>query len=130
MKKNLFYIQISIISIFLSGCAVKVVHTPEAVSPEILQLSPSKLKNMCDNNNYKGCLALGSKYLNGDGVAKNIQKAEVVFSKACDGGEMAGCFILGTLHLGLLDVVNKQKAIAFYTKACNGGFDMACKVLE
>ena len=56
----------------------------------------------------------------------NIVKAQSLYKKACDGGEMLGFFNLGILEHKKGNVV---KAQSLYKKACDGGVNRACKVL-
>ena len=48
----------------------------------------------CDGGDMEGCFNLGGAYFNGDGVARDIDKAMKLFQKACDGGDMEGCNVL------------------------------------
>ena len=58
----------------------------------------------------------------------NKQTAIKLWSKACDGGDMDGCGILGVMYdTGDGIRQDKQKASKLYKKACDGGFMRGCK---
>ena len=55
------------------------------------------------------------------------QKTKKLWSKACDGGIMNGCYNLGLLYSNGDGVrQDKQKAAKLYSKACDGGNMNAC----
>ena len=58
---------------------------------------------------------------------KEYDKAFESFKKACDGGNMRGCFILGAMYeRGNGVEKNEQKAAELYKKACDGGNMVGC----
>ena len=56
----------------------------------------------------------------------NLPRAAVLYKKACDGGEMLGCFNLGNLED---KKGNLARAAVLYKKACNGGYMGGCSNL-
>ena len=81
----------------------------------------------CDNEEMIGCLDLGNAYYNGNGVAKNLNKAAQLYQKACDGGIMKGCANLGVTYQNG-DGVTKDfgKAVQLYQKACDNEEMIGC----
>ena len=58
----------------------------------------------------------------------NRQKASQLFKKACDGGDMKGCYNLGFLYANGQGVKqNRQKAKELFGKACDGGDERGCE---
>ncbi|MBL0702692.1 MAG: sel1 repeat family protein [Sulfurospirillum sp.] len=67
-----------------------------------------------------------------DGYAEhnkgNKQKESELYKKACDGGYVRGCYILGLLYdIGDGVKQNKQKAKELYGKACDRGLNSGCE---
>ena len=61
---------------------------------------------------------------------KEYDKAFESFKKACDGGNMRACFILGAMYeYGNGVEKNEQKAAELYKKACDGGNMNGCGAL-
>ena len=61
---------------------------------------------------------------------KEYDKAFESFKKACDGGNMRGCFNLGAMYANGDGVEkNEQKAAELYKKACDGGEMLGCRNL-
>ena len=58
---------------------------------------------------------------------KEYDKAAELLKKACDGGNMRGCFNLGVMYDNGNGVEkNEQKAVELYKKACDGGDMNGC----
>lgn len=71
-------------------------------------------------------LSLGLKYVNGEGMAKDENRAFVLFTEACECGEPRACSNLGMMYEKGNGVPKDDKrAVAMYTKACEG-FKPAC----
>jgi TPR repeat protein len=69
--------------------------------------------------------------LSGLGVSKDQGKANRLFQKACDGGQMNGCANLGYSYwIGRGVSRDRQKGSRLLKKACDGGNDWACKKLR
>ena len=61
---------------------------------------------------------------------KEYYKAFESFKKACDGGEMLGCYSLGDMYANGNGVEkNEQKAVKLYEKVCYGGEMRGCRNL-
>ena len=61
---------------------------------------------------------------------KEYDKAFEPFKKACDSGNMRGCFNLGIMYDNGNGVEkNEQKAVELYKKACDGGNMDGCRNL-
>ena len=67
----------------------------------------------------------------GRGAPSDNALARLLFQKACDNGNMAGCNNLGTLfNKGLGVAQDPAQARLFYGKACEGGIEGACTLLH
>jgi len=74
-------------------------------------------------NVYAGLVDDGLKAYN----SGNKQKAAKLYTKACDGGIMEGCYNLGVLYSNGDGVrQDKQKAVKLYSKACDSGIMEGC----
>lgn len=56
------------------------------------------LKVECNLGMYLTCASLGTKYLAGNGVAKDNSRALALFQRSCDRGEAEGCASLGLMY--------------------------------
>ena len=62
---------------------------------------------------------------------KEYDEAAELFKKACDGGNMHGCFNLGLMYaFGSGVEKNEQKAAELLKKACDGGETNGCRGLD
>jgi TPR repeat protein len=70
-------------------------------------------------------------YRDGEGVAKNLDRAADLFKRACDGGGAVGCEDLGSMYLHG-DGVPKDRNLAanLFKKACDGGLNRGCEHLS
>jgi TPR repeat protein len=60
----------------------------------------------------------------------NMQKANQLYKRACDNGDMRGCRNLGiSYHYGTGVAKDQKKAKQLYKKACDGGDKRGCKYL-
>ena len=77
----------------------------------------------------EGCSELGFLYDIGDGIHQNKQKAVKLYTKACNGRYMGGCYNLGVLYYQGSQGVpqDKQKAKQLFGKACDGGDQSGCR---
>ncbi len=81
----------------------------------------------CDNDYMDACRMLGVLYSNGNGVSKNLAKANELFSKSCDNNEMKACRNLGLLYANGDGVEkNYAKAAELFQKACDGNEMKGC----
>ena len=93
-----------------------------------LQDSPvSELENGCKENKFPYCDALGTKFLNGRGVARDERRAFSLFSKGCDGGDAGSCNDLATLYGAGVGVArDTSRAASLMMKSCYHRFVIAC----
>ena len=62
---------------------------------------------------------------------KEYDKAAELFKKACDGGEMRGCYNLGAMYANGDGVEEDfSKATELLKKACDGGETSGCRGLD
>ncbi|MEO0467163.1 MAG: TonB family protein [Pseudomonadota bacterium] len=86
----------------------------------------------CSGGVMEACHDLAHSYENGYGVPKDIGRAQVFFSRACDGNLAQSCSILGLLyHTGQIDEPGGepamlQKAKTYYDRGCQGGDALGC----
>jgi len=112
MKKLLFFLAFFL----LAGCATK--NAQSANSSEFAQI--------CETGDAKACFLAGDEiYFRGKAGTKS--QAFGYFQKACSGGIMPACGVLGRLYL-LGDGCEKdaKSALLNYEKACNAGISDAC----
>lgn len=87
------------------------------------------LTKSCLNNNLDKCVELAI-YIRDD--LESPSSAVEVAQKACDGGNMKGCNVLGKLYIDEYSGLgmNFTKARVLYTHACKNGYENACTNLE
>ena len=59
----------------------------------------------------------------------NIEKAVILYKKACDSGNMEGCFNIGPMYIyddRVRVIHNRQKSDHLFKKACHGGNIEGC----
>lgn len=79
-----------------------------------------KKENECLNNNFEACNAVGSYYLLGLNVPKNLQTSASYYKKSCDGGLNYGCRNLGLAYENGNGVAKDiAKALDYYKTACS-----------
>ena len=88
-----------------------------------------KLIRECNRNNLESCVTAAiwtRDYLEAPANAYPFLK------KACDGGNMRGCNVLGNLYLNPSSGLGMDYAAAvkLYERACKGGYENACTNLE
>jgi len=97
---------------------------PLAGKPEATQEQgdAALAKRGCDAGKASECARLGLMYAAGEGVAKDLARAALLFKKACDGGDTASCSLLppdlpefGVIR-GLL--IQDKKTKKPYTTGC------------
>jgi len=59
----------------------------------------------------------------------NYKKANELFNKACNTGNMEGCWALGLMYYVSGKSEDKIKTKALYEKSCDGGFMKGCSFL-
>jgi TPR repeat protein len=69
-------------------------------------------------------------YSNGEGVARDLNRAAGLFKRACDAGGSGGCLNLGLMYEhGRGMPKDRSRAADLFKQACDGGFDPGCKNL-
>ena len=87
----------------------------------------SLLERGCVLSSAASCHFLARKFMGGDGVDANKQKAISLYSKACDLGEMSACASFGWFTLfGVAAEQNPSKAKELFDKSCEGGDALGC----
>lgn len=83
----------------------------------------------CQDNELDKCVELAI-YVRDD--LESSSAAVEVAQKACDGGNLKGCNVLGKLYVDEYSGLgmNYTKAQELYTHACKGGYENACTNLE
>lgn len=86
------------------------------------------LSRACDLDVMEGCSALGSLYINGNGVAKDEARGVALIRKACTAGDNSGCGRLGSvLILGAGGTpVDIKQGRSLLEMSCKNGFGRAC----
>ncbi|HEU0034858.1 MAG TPA: tetratricopeptide repeat protein [Kofleriaceae bacterium] len=76
----------------------------------------------CELGNHDSCNTAGVMYLNGEGVAKDLEHGRALFAKACEARELLGCKNLAVVyHAGLGVPANDKQALAYARRACGDG---------
>ena len=94
------------------------------------KVDPSVSKKSCDDGHLPGCNALASFYLARNEKSDDLERAETLMRKSCQGEEWDGCALL--THLGILYKDGKlgrpdlTKARALFGAACDIGFGRGC----
>ena len=108
------------------------------IDQQIEQLAPEWARGLtgkaaqaakgCLAFNYRQCVFIGFYYEKGtDGALKNLAHANALYSLACDGGNMTGCYNLGVQYAnGLGFPEDDREANRLYKLACNGGNMSGC----
>lgn len=90
------------------------------------------LQRACDLGYGPGCFAVVSKYLKGQGTAKNPAAARAVLTRTCTAGDAKRCGELGLLSLDgtLGDEAKKDvtTALAALTRGCDLRRDESCRL--
>ena len=88
---------------------------------------PVRFQRQCDRGVADACIDLAELYDDGEGVPKDIARAQNLYLKACDAGEGSGCFILGLQNQsGKNSPVNGARAMVYFDKACVKGHAESC----
>lgn len=75
----------------------------------------------CSARAWAACTFLGRAYERGEGRPQSRPVAELLYRKACDAGDGAGCHRLGALLNTEIDGNGPQIAAVFYARACRLG---------
>ena len=72
-------------------------------------------KMACENREFRSCAELGTIYVKGLGVKKDIKKALELYKKGCDGGDALSCNNAGMVYT--LNLKDNKKAFKYFNKA-------------
>jgi TPR repeat protein len=98
-------------SVFQEACKRK--PDPEDINPE--------------ENSSRACSLLGTLYLAGDGVEKDLTKGRELSELGCERGDSFGCFNAAAVFTGGTGVgADAAKAASFLDRACRGGDAEGC----
>lgn len=91
--------------------------------------SAEKLLQECEKDQLDSCVTLALWLRD---VMEAPASAYEPLKKACDGGNMKGCNVLGNLYLDPYSGLgmDQKQAKALYEKACSGGYANACTNLR
>jgi TonB family protein len=99
---------------------------PRAQSAENI----ATLKMQCEQKNYASCFSLGTKYMSGIEVPKDMGQAAKLYQGACDHGYAKACSALGYFYKAGLGVSRDiDHAVVLCRRGCEGGDGMGCAVL-
>ena len=106
---------------------------PEASFAQAQELhTPAQLEKACTRSYVVACVELGQLILENATTEKEAARAVKLWQKACDGGNVDGCFNLGNSYKpGVLQVgKDVSRAITLYEKACRGGLPAGCEYFD
>ncbi|MBI3179879.1 MAG: sel1 repeat family protein, partial [Deltaproteobacteria bacterium] len=86
---------------------------------------PDECEAQCNAGHAGSCAVLGWLVEKGIGVGQNPVRAEALYVRACDAGEMRGCAALGVLYM-FIRAHDDPKAAAVLDRACAGGIGNSC----
>jgi len=88
------------------------------------------LTDQCDQGNYASCFSLGTKYMTGIDVPKDVARAAKLYQRACDHGNAKGCSALGYFYeIGLAVPQDMDRAVALCKRGCDRGDGLGCSML-
>lgn len=94
------------------------------------EIANTLFKEAASNNKIKGkkCFELGTMYLIGISIPKNIVVSTKWFHKAAEFGHTSSQYILGSNYLGGVGIrQNKSEAKKWFGKNCDGGDQRGCE---
>ncbi|MDB4986631.1 MAG: hypothetical protein JWN04_1809 [Myxococcaceae bacterium] len=88
----------------------------------------AQLERECKSGDFAVCRSLALQYEDGDEVAQDSARAGVLMKRACDGGDMPACTLMGLAYvLGRLGFTpDDQQAVSYLRRACDGGDAHGC----
>ena len=116
MKKSLFFLIF--LGTFLNALTFEEVYTIQKIEGSMKALSG--YKELANDNDPKAMHELALIYLNGDGIARNINKAQELFQKASELGNSESTYLLGKLYLSNKTIFyDEKKAYNTFVDAAN-----------
>ncbi|MEJ7735322.1 MAG: tetratricopeptide repeat protein [Polyangiaceae bacterium] len=89
--------------------------------------SPRGLEDACRAGETQACSALGFRYRQGIGVARDPSQALKYYTKGCNGGDQVACTNLSVLYSGSGGIPRDDKrALDLAMRACFGGVSTSC----
>ena len=89
--------------------------------------SADRYEKACQLGSFEGCRRLAEKYLDGDGVDTDPDRAISLYHESCLAHDLESCFQLGTLYLQGRGVEpNIDHTEAAFTTSCIRGHNEAC----
>ncbi|HSC42988.1 MAG TPA: SEL1-like repeat protein, partial [Candidatus Binatia bacterium] len=111
----------------------KLLSSGEKDAPRDQNLAANLLEGAAATGDREAKMALALLYLQGEGVVRDLPRAEVLLTQAADGGHAGAALQLGHVYFGKFggDVqkLDKSKAIGWYTKAAEAGNPEAQHIL-
>jgi uncharacterized protein len=80
----------------------------------------------CDLDAPVGCTLLAKAFANGEGVARDLERARQLARKACDESDALGCSVAA--QIARADG-NENEAISFLQRSCSLGNSVACRAV-
>ena len=113
----------------LSCVALLLLSSSTAFAENYSKQRHRELIQECNKNKLESCVTAGiwtRDYLESPADAYQPLK------KACDGGNMRGCNVLGNLYLNQYSGLGMEydMAMKLYTRSCKGGYERACTNLK
>src|SRR5688572_14994877 len=88
-------------------------------------MSMKDCETACANGDLAMCTVVGDLYTRGERVAKDVARGITFHEKACDGGQLMGCFSIGVQRR----FTKAALAVTAFKKACDQGLLVACDQL-
>jgi TPR repeat protein len=86
----------------------------------------------CDGGSRKGCVNLARALLEGDGIAKDTERARGLLNQGCTDGHAESCAELGVLYAAKDGAVrrDRERARQLFARACEAEFAPACEAVK
>lgn len=124
--KKVFILAIFLLSFFYGFCEDMPTQNPQNPAPSIAPNPAPDDPSLASPKTAKDYLNLGIEATK----KQDYRSAFFHFKRACDNGQPAGCFALGTMYSNGVGVMsNLDKAERYYEMGCSGGDPTACSSL-
>jgi uncharacterized protein len=88
------------------------------------------LERDCNVRKARACNDLGMRLFEGDGMARDWERATVLFRRACEDNAATACFNLATMYSAGHSVSrDASAAAALFLRACDGANKLGCQTL-
>jgi len=87
---------------------------------------PDGCDRSCERGDASACVNLGILLELGERVDRDLGRAEVLYARACDLRQPAGCYNQGRLQAAVGDPAAAERALALYERACDGSVGVGC----